>query len=599
MKPLFGLLCLLTLATCLRASSSLPMTAAERLAAADASGLAKLVTSHAYLEQGVIWTRFTFRTVESLRGDFPAYFAVSSPGGVYQGEGNADSRLPRLQAGQTYLLNLDINGGKLRFADGPAGVHAPTAVDLPELRAGAAKLGTGADLTVFATEPVSVNYAVTASGLLDEDGFRRFTSPDRGEPIPVYVDVSTRPAGISEGQAITALQNALAAWEAVSTVRFSYQGTQVFAQSANTYTAEDGLVIRVQMHDTFNHLDDESSTLGVGGAGFYLNSGDGGTIADNPFNPISRGYVILNHPKTALQNVVTLEEVLTHEIGHVIGLAHSSETGGETDETLAEAIMFFQAHADGRGAQLNSHDITTVLKAHPLNTPPYGYDRVIYAVSPNAGTIANPEVNQVMIGGADLQGSPLTVQLDTQSTAVGGFSLNGAILVYSPPLNSIGPVVADPTSSSYNRAEVRLSDGTNLSPFISVIIAALLPDSQPNGAPDGLPDSWMTTHFGSANGSTATADPDGDGLTNLREFLLGTDPTDAASAFKITDHSAGTLTWTSQRFDNYTVQSSSDLATWTTERFVTQPDAAPTLTISDLPTVPAGGRLFFRVVRQD
>lgn len=261
--------------------------------------------------------------------------------------------------------------------------------------------------------------------------------------------------------------------------------------------------------------------------------------------------------------------------------------------------MFFQAHADGRGAQLNSHDITTVLKVHPLNTPPYGYDRVIYAVSPNAGTIANPEVNQVTLGGADLQGDSLTVQLNTQSTSVGSFSLNGAVLVYSPPINTSGTVVADPTTSFYNRATIRLSDGTNLSPFINVSIAALLRDTQPNGAPDGVPDSWMTTYFGGANSSTATADTDGDGLTNLQEFLLGTDPTDPASAFKITDHTDDTLTWTTRRFDSYTVQSSEDLATWTTERFVTQPDDASTLTISGLPTVPAGGRLFFRVVRQD
>ncbi len=44
---------------------------------------------------------------------------------------------------------------------------------------------------------------------------------------------------------------------------------------------------------------------------------------------------------------------------------------------------------------------------------------------------------------------------------------------------------------------------------------------------DGIPDAWKIEYFGSitAPGSGAGDDPDGDGLTNMQEFLLGTDPT--------------------------------------------------------------------------
>jgi len=46
---------------------------------------------------------------------------------------------------------------------------------------------------------------------------------------------------------------------------------------------------------------------------------------------------------------------------------------------------------------------------------------------------------------------------------------------------------------------------------------------------------WQIQYFGSTNNPAADpgADPDGDGFTNLQEFMAGTDPTNSASAFRI------------------------------------------------------------------
>ena len=41
---------------------------------------------------------------------------------------------------------------------------------------------------------------------------------------------------------------------------------------------------------------------------------------------------------------------------------------------------------------------------------------------------------------------------------------------------------------------------------------------------DGITDSWEIDYFGSATGASASADPDGDGLTNLQEYILGSNP---------------------------------------------------------------------------
>jgi hypothetical protein len=60
---------------------------------------------------------------------------------------------------------------------------------------------------------------------------------------------------------------------------------------------------------------------------------------------------------------------------------------------------------------------------------------------------------------------------------------------------------------------------------------------------DGIPDWWRLGYFGHALGqagdnSRATDDADGDGATNLHEFLAGTDPLNSASVFRITNVSA-------------------------------------------------------------
>ena len=55
---------------------------------------------------------------------------------------------------------------------------------------------------------------------------------------------------------------------------------------------------------------------------------------------------------------------------------------------------------------------------------------------------------------------------------------------------------------------------------------------------DGIPNWWRQQHFGNAmttnSVSCAACDPDGDGLSNLQEFLAGTDPNNAASSLRIT-----------------------------------------------------------------
>ncbi len=95
------------------------------------------------------------------------------------------------------------------------------------------------------------------------------------------------------------------------------------------------------------------------------------------------------------------------------------------------------------------------------------------------------------------------------------------------------------------------------------------PDDDPwvtdsNG--DGIPDGWYLQHgFDPAGPSIAGIDSDGDGFTNRQEFLLGTDPRDPNSRFRIVafaiDHDGRpTLSWTSVGGRVYSVERADDLA---------------------------------------
>jgi sugar phosphate isomerase/epimerase len=82
---------------------------------------------------------------------------------------------------------------------------------------------------------------------------------------------------------------------------------------------------------------------------------------------------------------------------------------------------------------------------------------------------------------------------------------------------------------------------------------------------DGVSDIWRETY---PNVGAATADPDGDGATNLAESLAGTNPSDRTSnlvaSAQETDASGNTrLRWSGVAGKRYRIDSSTDLAAWT------------------------------------
>jgi hypothetical protein len=83
----------------------------------------------------------------------------------------------------------------------------------------------------------------------------------------------------------------------------------------------------------------------------------------------------------------------------------------------------------------------------------------------------------------------------------------------------------------------------------------------------GIPYEWMTAYFGSDVFSWPApgADSDGDGVSNLQEFMAGTIPTNSASVLRsrLDNTSQGLfLKWNTEPGLMYQVQTTTDLSTW-------------------------------------
>jgi hypothetical protein len=141
---------------------------------------------------------------------------------------------------------------------------------------------------------------------------------------------------------------------------------------------------------------------------------------------------------------------------------------------------------------------------------------------------ANPATFNVTGGGSYCAaGGGVTVGLDgSESTADYQLELNGSPT--GTPIAGTGSAISFTNQTAVGTYSVIASNVT------SGCTAAM------NGSVSVTPGDpftcWQLQYFGCTNcpQAAATADPDGDGQNNMAEFLAGTDPTNSASALRIT-----------------------------------------------------------------
>jgi hypothetical protein len=101
--------------------------------------------------------------------------------------------------------------------------------------------------------------------------------------------------------------------------------------------------------------------------GGFCSSPGGNPLAGVSYDRITEGDVVLNagFEGCPFWNELNLAEMVAHEMGHTLGLGHSSENRSESDVLLREALMYYRSHFDGRGASLMEDDRRGLCSLYP------------------------------------------------------------------------------------------------------------------------------------------------------------------------------------------------------------------------------------------
>src|SRR5205807_8697278 len=117
---------------------------------------------------------------------------------------------------------------------------------------------------------------------------------------------------------------------------------------------------------------------------------------------------------------------------------------------------------------------------------------------------------------------------------------------------------------------------------------------------DGLPDWWEQMHFANLTTAGKDTDFDGDGATDRQEFLVGTDPKDSNSVFKLlsarrTGPTDISIRWSGVVGQIYALERTTNIAAGFTEIVEDDIEATARINMTTDTNAAGPGPFFYRV----